>query len=114
MREIRAFTRTAGFAALTILVAALVVIMGSLEFIRSRILVRVGLGLETLLSARVFDAWYQRMIPGTIAPVLAERILVKMCVVGITHLQHIGHVYVFGLHNSADSRVVVRCSPRPG
>ena len=43
--------------ALTILVAALVVIMGALEFIRSRILVRVGLGLETLLSVRVFDAF---------------------------------------------------------
>ena len=48
--------------ALTVLVGALLVIMGSLELIRSRILVRVGVRIERLLSERVFDAFMRRAV----------------------------------------------------
>ena len=51
---------TSTLLALTVLTAGLLVIMGLLEFLRSRILVRVGGRLDSLLGARVFDAAMKR------------------------------------------------------
>ena len=46
--------------ALSILVGILLAIMGTLEFLRSRILVRVGGRIDRALSSRVFDAFMKR------------------------------------------------------
>ncbi len=48
--------------ALTVLAGALLAIMGSLELVRSRILVRVGVRIERLLSEQVFDAFMRRAV----------------------------------------------------
>ena len=51
---------TSTLLALTLLVAGLLVILGLLEFLRSRILVRVGGRIDGLLNRRIFDAFMQR------------------------------------------------------
>ena len=51
---------TSTLLALTVLTAGLLAIMGLLEFLRSRILVRVGGRLDSLLGYRVFDAAMKR------------------------------------------------------
>ena len=51
--------------ALSILVALLLVLMGGLEFVRSRILVRIGRRIDQRLHDRVFDALMRRsLLPG--------------------------------------------------
>ena len=51
--------------ALSILVAGLLVIMGVLELIRSRILVRIGTRIERQLDGRVFESLVKRAIRGS-------------------------------------------------
>ena len=51
---------TSTLLALTLLVAGLLGILGLLEFLRSRILVRVGGRIDGLLNRRIFDAFMQR------------------------------------------------------
>ena len=46
--------------ALSVLVGILLAIMGTLEFLRSRILVRIGGRIDRALSSRVFDAFMKR------------------------------------------------------
>jgi ATP-binding cassette subfamily C protein EexD len=49
---------------LTILLAGLFVVMGGLEVVRSRILVRVGARLDVLLNERLFGAVFERTLRG--------------------------------------------------
>ncbi|MCG8544082.1 MAG: type I secretion system permease/ATPase [Alphaproteobacteria bacterium] len=46
--------------ALTVLAGIMLVIMGALEFLRSRILVRVGGRIDSLLNRRIFDSFMRR------------------------------------------------------
>jgi ATP-binding cassette subfamily C protein EexD len=49
---------------LTLLLVMLLLVMGGLELVRSRILVRVGTRLDTLLSERLFHAVFDRTLRG--------------------------------------------------
>lgn len=50
--------------ALTVLAGTMLLVMGMLELVRSRILVRVGTGLDKRLGARVFLAIFERSLRG--------------------------------------------------
>ena len=47
---------------LTVLIAALLIVMGVLEWVRSQILVRVGARLDMMLNQRLFSAMFDRSL----------------------------------------------------
>ncbi len=54
----------ATLVAITVLAAGLLVVMGLFDFVRSRVMVRVGVQLDQRLNARVFSAVFARMARG--------------------------------------------------
>ena len=54
----------ATLVAITVLAGGLLVTMGLLDMVRSRVLVRVGVRLDQQLNARVFSAVFDRMVRG--------------------------------------------------